>query len=298
MWGGLSSCKTSIDGGVTWGDCTTQPFSSGGKESYAGTADGSVIGTARVGVDCFIKKSIDNGTSWATKFTAAGEACGGGTTGPTWVSCFFDGSCVFVYKNASDLGKVVRSTDNGESWSTIFTGVASTRLIQASSYASPNSVVVQAEGVGWRNVSGSSSSYINSVAWAAGSSCWGAYILNGTAFGVCYSGAGSIYQIRNSLTGALVFSPTLPGAIALGNVGGVALGYGSSVVYTLATWQPVSGLAPIGIYVSRDSGATYTLLGLSNVTVNSMREGDFWAHPTNGCLYFSAGLTPMFGKIC
>jgi hypothetical protein len=300
MWGGTSSCRTSVNGGSTWGNCTTQPFSSGAKEDYAGTANGSVVGGGAVGADCLIKKSTDNGSIWVTKYTGVGvgETCGGGTTGPTRMSCFADGSCTYAYKSPGDLAKVIRSTDNGENWSLVFTGVTSTRLIQAGSYTNPNGTVSQAEGAGWRNFSGSSGSYANSVAWAAGSSCWGAFILSGTAYGVCYSGAGSIYEIRNSLTGTVVFSPSLPGAQPFATQGGLALGYGSNIVYMLAGWVPLSGQVPIGVYVSRDSGATFTLIGLSNIAANSMREGDFWQHPTNGCLYFSAGTIPQFIKIC
>jgi hypothetical protein len=299
MWGSSGvQCNTSVNGGATWSGCTTQPFNSGGKENYAGASDGSVIGTAQPVADCVIKRSIDNGTIWTTVYTGVGQQCDGAAIGSTQLTCLNDGSCTFVYRNpAASTYSVIRSTDNGQNWTTIFTSGTTTLSIQTFTLTNAGGVAppVQSGRVG---VTAVESAWATTSSWAAGSSCWGSFMLGASSFGVCYSGAGSIYEVRDANTGAIIVSPVLSGAVALINTGGVALGFGTSVIYMLAAWQPVSGSAPIGIYVSRDSGATFVLLGLSSINANSMREGDFWQHPLNGCLYFSAGSTPQFVKIC
>jgi hypothetical protein len=228
----------------------------------------------------------------------SGTGCNTSTNGGTQLTCLDDDTCTFVYVNGSSNIKVVRSEDDGMTWTQVLgtgsTGVSVYSLTVDSIGGSspPNASVGTQIGV-----FAIGSVWSASSAWSISSSCWGSFVMNNVAYGVCYSGSGSVYHIRRISTGALVQSPTLPGALALTSNGGLSYSPSNNIIYTLVSWQPPSGNAPIGIYVSKNGGSTYALLTTVPVSV-SMREGDIWKHPINGCLYFSAGNTPMIGKVC
>jgi hypothetical protein len=303
FWGSLagSTCNTSTNGGVTWVGCTTQPpaFTPNGlRETYAGAADGSVIGAAQnVGTGaCEIVRSVDNGANWTTVFTKASRSCSPGNEG-TLLKCRIDGKCILPFLDGgTGVCYTYVSTDNGQSWAE-GTGVATCNASPVNSSWNGTLGIVQPQANGgvshaWFTVDGST--WNKSTAWAAAvGSCWGGVIYNGAGHGICFSSVN--YTLRDT-AGTLELNMTLPGVTALINAGGLGYSLGSNNLYVLATWTPVSGTSPIGVWLTRD-GSTFTLIGTSSVLANSMRGGDFYAG-INGCLYFSAGVNPIFGKIC
>ena len=301
FWGSLvgSTCNTSTNGGATWAACTTQPpaFATGIKETYAGAADGSVIGAAQIGTGaCNIVRSVDNGANWTTVFTKASRSCSPGNEG-TLLKCRSNGVCILPFLDGgTGVCYTYASTDNGQTWAE-GTGVSTCNAAPVNSSFDGTHGMVQPQTNGgvshaWFTVDGST--WNKSTAWpAAAGTCWGGVIYNSTSHGVCFQATN--YTLRDT-AGALELNMTLPGVTAVVNSGGLAYSLGSNNLYVLATWTPVSGASPIGIWITRD-GSTFVLLATTPTSVNSMRGGDFYAG-INGCLYFSAGTTPMFGKIC
>ena len=300
IWGGNgANCRTSTNGGVTFANCTTQPFSSGARESYAGAKDGSVIGTGNVGgVNCTIKRSTDNAITWTTVYTDAGVSCGGALTAQTEVKCLADESCTFVHSNGSTL-TVRRSTDNGQNWSIVTT--VGPFVVDVRSYTHTTDIsIVPGISAGFRGGVATGATWLTTGLYPVGTSaCLGSFVLGGVAYASCYQGPGSVYAIRDGSTGAIISTPTIEGALASAGSGGVTIGYGSNVVYLFASWVPPSGNSPIGVWVSRDSGITFTFLGIGSALANSMGGGDVWQSPINGCIYLSAGISnSQFIRIC
>lgn len=299
MWGsalgGSPACQTSTNGGATWGLCTTQPFTSGGKENYAGAANGNVVATGRVGADCRISTSANNGATWTLRFTGVGVPCGGSLSGPTQLSCFSNGSCTFIFNDGMGHFEVLRSTNNGEGWASVFTSATSVSSLQALAFNLTTLTAVPPASIGFRGVECVGGTCSSSAAWAAGSSCWGAFLSGGAGFGVCYSGTGSVYHIRNIAFGALVNTPSLPDAVALVDSGGPSVGLTTNplVIYTIAA---IGGPTRVRTYRSLDGGASYQTLATSSVAGSGVREADFWEHPLNRCVYWSTA--NEFARIC
>jgi len=303
FWGSLagSTCNTSTNGGATWVACTTQPpaFTPNGvREAYAGAADGSVIGAAQNAgtAACDIVRSTDNGANWTTVFTVASRSCSPSNEG-TLLKCRSDGKCILPFLNGgTNVCYTYVSTDNGQTWAEGI-GVATCNASPVNSSWNGTLGIVQPQGNGGASrayYTTDGSTWNKSTAWAAAAgTCWGGVVYNSAVHAICFSSVN--YTLRDR-DGTLELNMTLPGVLAAVNSGGLGYSLGTNNMYVLATWLPVSGNAPIGIWLTRD-GSTFTLLGKSAITTNSMRGGDFYAG-INGCLYFSAGTNAIFAKIC
>ena len=299
FWGtdGITGgCATSIDGGTTWGLCTTQPYAAAGRELYAGTADGSVIAVEGVNpVLCTIKRSINNGTSWSTVFTTATNC--GSTTGleGQWLYCLSDGRCE-LSSAQTGTAMIYRSSDNGQNWS-----IGETASIgNCSSVGSVwnGSVGInpsEQTGCGGGNIAKAyvavGDTWTASIVWTgAQGNCWGPVIYNGSGRVVCANG--TTYAMYNG-DGSLVSNITLPGTDPTIDTGGPAYSIGTNTLYVLAT-KSVGGL---GIYASRNNLTSFTLI--SSYAPVGIRGGNMFG--ANGCIYFTfggAGANLRFGKIC
>jgi len=305
FWGSVlgasPNCVTSSDSGVTWAGCTTQPFSSGTKEHYAGTADGAVVAVAQVGGNCVVKRSTDLGTTWPTVFTyAVTNGCGGSLLGDFFLKCLPTGDCVMPFINpGTQVLHGLRSTDNGQTWASQTTvagavcgGTAGT------AYDGTNGIqalTATAPGTCKAPFTETAPPWALSVAWPDVGDCWGSVIYNSLPRAICFKTATGNYQMI-SRTGALVANLTLPSALLAIDVGGPSVSIGTNNLYLMATKSVPSGPAPIGIWISQDNLATFTLLATTGVSVNAMKDGSFFS--AQGCLWFSAGTTPLVGKIC
>jgi len=295
FWDGRISCRTSTDGGVTWVNCGTQPFSSGGQEVYAGTSDGHVIGIADLGGTCTIKKSTDNGTNWSTVFTAVVSGCGGALDGGTRLKCLIDGRCDFVFVDGASSPQLLHSDNNGDSWTrTTIGGLASGSYI---SMAWDGTVgVVTANTLRPEYYTGGV--WSQGTAYAACGTISGSVIYNNVAYGICkQTGTSENYRLMSPVTGALFKTITLPGVLT---IDGVALAFSISQnsIYVIAAANTTPSLA-IGIWVSRDDGVTFAKIFESPQSINGMSNaGDIYF--TNGCIYASmlGGSSSMFLKIC
>lgn len=296
FWGTINSvgaCSTSTDGGATWGACTTQPFSSGAKEHYAGASDGSVIAVAQVAGNCVIKRSINNGSTWTTVMTyATTSGCGGANTGGTLLKCLSNGTCEMPFINtATQFCHVLESIDNGQNWSSI-TPIAS--CIGAPSGSAYNGTIgivsYQTTGATTAvlNTTSGFGGWVKSAAWGVGAGdCWGSVIYNGAAHSICFSATN---YTMNSTAGTLELNMILPSVLAVADDGGLAISLGTNNMYVFATMS-IAG-AHSGIWVTRD-GSSFTLIA-TNPANTGMREGDVFL--SNGCIYFA--ISSMFGKIC
>lgn len=119
FWGSLgTNCVTSIDQGVTWSLCTTQPFIGVGVH-VAGTTNGNVVAVASLAGVCTLKLSTNNGTSWTTQFTDATSCILGAGSSQTIKCQQTLGRCDFVFVNIDS--RAFQSNDNGVSWTLITT---------------------------------------------------------------------------------------------------------------------------------------------------------------------------------
>ena len=304
FWGSTraaGTCRTSIDGGAIWAACTSQPFTTGNREFYAGAADGSVIavGTPTGPNTCTVRRSTDNGVSWSTVFTQVG-ACTSGTFEGQRLYCLSNGKCEFVGINGNDA-QIFRTSDNGQTWAAGESAVGGLGAIIGSVWNGLEGILpTQAPGAGG---GGFSKTYVaaadvwtQSTAWnGTQGNCWGKLLLNSIPFAIC-QGAGATpdgrYTLRTS-TGINSLSLTIPNALITSiDAGGVAIAPFTNTIYIMA--QTVS--AAMGTWVSRDNGASFTQITGFGGGGAGIRGGD--AFFANGCVYFAVGSTAMFGKIC
>jgi hypothetical protein len=311
FWGSYTICRTSINGGVTWSDCPTQPFNSGGMEHYAGTSDGAVIGVARLGGPprTSIKRSVDNGVTWNTVYEDTANQFRNPNIGNTKLRCFLDGYCFLVDNDIADSHFfVLESTDNGQTWSVAFTknnnepiGIFNGNLLATNIKDFIDHTVVASPSNGYtttfRGMMKTSNVWsITSLLGSGSVTCWGSFVFNNIPYGMCYD---TQRRIVNLTTGLIEKSPTFDPPIYSGSgaeQGGMSYGYNSTTIYSLQQVL-INSSIHTGIYVSKDSGSSF--VKIFNVDTGSIREMDFWKHPINGCLYWSGAFsTNIFGKIC
>jgi hypothetical protein len=304
FWGSVSGfCKTSINGGVTWLDCPTQPFSDG-TEQCAGTSDGAVIAVARLSNPnrTSIKRSVDNGVTWNTVYEDTVLISGSNTSK---VRCFLDGYCFVVDRDVVDLHFfVLESVDNGQTWSMAFNGlpgISNGLLLAVQIKDFIDHTVVASPPNTYNNIRRGmmkTNNVWDVTPFLVGSgavTCWGSFVFNNTPYGMCYD---TQRRIINLTTGLVEKSPTFDPPIYSGGGaenGGMSYGYNSTTIYSLQQVL-ISSSVHTGIYVSKDSGSSF--VKIFNVFTNGLREADFWKHPINGCLYWSGGSTAVFGRIC
>jgi hypothetical protein len=295
FWGGGSDCNTSSDGGLTWANCTTQPFTSGGIELYVGASDGSVIGSAQLAGVCTIKRSTDNGSNWTTVFTDGAIGCGGAVSGGTRIKCLSDGQCNFIFRNTvTATPRLLASTDNGQNWTLTTVGAAA---ITPVSLAWDGSVgIATANGDRSEKYAGS---------WTQGTAAFagcggfisGSVIYNGVPYGLCKE-AGALSENYRMMTadGALFKTVTLPGAFPGAGTASLAYSLKTDQLYFVAGVDTTPQVA-IGVWVSLDDGVTFVKIYESATSTNGMTNASdiFFS---NGCIYFSGGTTPVFTKIC
>jgi hypothetical protein len=301
MLGGSPNCVTSTDSGATWAGCTTQPFTSGAKEHYAGASDGSVIAIADTGALCTVKRSTDNGATWPTVFTSAfgaGEGCGGSTNGGYLLICIANGECSFPYiNNSPQTCDLLGSTDNGQTWAFLTVGLTGCVMGHSgAAYDGTDGIMSPNAPSGGTSLSLNTviglGGYAKSAVWpVAANTCWGNVAYNGLPHGICF-GTSNSYELR-SAAGVLETTFTLPGVLVLSNSGGLGVSIGPNTLYVIAQKTTPSGA--VGFWVTRDNGASFGLLG-STGAIGGMREGTaYFAH---GCVFASFGTTPVFTKVC
>jgi hypothetical protein len=296
FWGGTgSSCRTSSDGGTTWANCTTQPLSSGSRENYAGTSDGSVIAIGQVGATCTIKRSIDNAANWTTVFTNAVLGCNANGNSGSTVQCLSDGQCDFVFTDGAGLPRVLHSDDDGQNWTLTTNGAVATSTFTTLAWDGINGVVTS---------NGSRGEKYSSGLWTQGGgaiagcdSISGAVVWNSVGYQLCNTnGTGEGFQLRNT-DGTLITSITLPGANQTGANPIYMVALNGSTLYAVTNVVPSPVQLPLGIWLSRDAGVSFTKIFTSSSGVNSINtiSNMFTA---NGCIYFSGGSSAMFVKVC
>jgi len=309
FWGFNASgvdCVTSTNGGATWVGCGSQPGGAGQKQNYAGAADGSVIAIGRVGTECRVHRSIDNGVIWTRVFTStvgSGEACGGGATlGGFMLTCLSTGECIFPYVNVSSTTcDVLRSLNNGINWAFTLAGPLTVcDIVPVVGIYNGSAGVVSPRNtngistLGFFTVSGAAG-YEKSAVWPALNNCWGAVLVNGLPSAICYSSGLLSYSLR-SMTGALLQTLGLTNVLAAVDSGGVGVSWSPSVLYVAATMGNVAPPRPIGFWVSRNSGTSFGFVGQTGISPAGMVGGSMYV--ANGCIYLSAGTTSLFAKIC
>jgi hypothetical protein len=289
------SCARSTDGGVTWPACTTQPFSTGANEVYAGASDGSVIGaTTTTGPNtCTISRSTNNGTSWSVVFTQAND-CNPATAEGQYLFCLSDGRCEWATKGASTF-RIFRSSNNGASWTAGETGDSFCAARDGGAWnGSVGIIPPQDPGCGGGNIAkafvASGDVWTESTAWTgAQGSCWGSVIYNNLPRAICFAAVN--YTMRDS-TGGLVANLTLPNVNAGLDSGGPSVSIGTNILYVFAT---STGPTRLGVWVSRDNLASFNFLGGFTGT-SGLRGGN--AFYANGCVYINGDTPSTFAKVC
>ena len=120
-----NGCVLSVDGGLTFVNCTTNPPSGGGTIGhYAITSVGTYLAMSNSGVNCIIGRSVDNAVSWSTVYnsTVAGNCVGDNRSSN--IKCASGGSCLFYGRtSAGNQTVILVSTDDGQSWVSVFNTV-------------------------------------------------------------------------------------------------------------------------------------------------------------------------------
>jgi len=295
-----TGCRTSTDGGATWGACTTNPFTPGTKEHYAGTVDGGVIAVSQVVGDCVIRKSVDNAASWTTVFTfTVATGCGGPISAGTFLKCLANGECHMLVTGPGTGCNILESTENGNigTWLNVLTDVSCFAATPTGySYDGTDGIMTQSGAStlsGWFTFTGGIG-WTSSAVWPGTvGQCWGSVILSGVPRAICYNTGDANYTLRD-VDGVVVTNLVLPNAVLLVSNGGLGMSIaGTSLLYVVAT---SSNPSAIGVWASRDAGVSFGRIGTIGPSV-VIREGDIFF--ANGCIYFSGGLiTPVFAKVC
>jgi len=292
--GAVGACQTSIDGGITWGGCTTQAFSSGsGGESYAGASDGSVIAIGSITGTCTIKRSIDNAANWTTVFTDANACFLPGQPGQNlW--CLSDSRCEYQMNNGG-TARVYRSSDNGANWVQGTTGTGGNCTIVGTQWdGSAGIMPSENTGCGGGNIAktwvAAADVWTDSVTWTgAQGDCWTPVVYNSTGRVICNAGAAlTMYSSAGASVAVLILPTSLVGLDSQGP----AWGWATNTLY-IAAQNVTTG---IDVHVSRDNLVSFTKLGTFTGGGAGPRGGNMFA--ANGCIYVTTGLTPMFGKVC
>jgi hypothetical protein len=304
FWGALNTvtvgaCVSSTDGGLTWPACASQPFVAGNREFYAGASDGSVIAVGTPGGTCTIRRSTNLGVSWATVFTVV-QACTSGNLEGQRLRCVTSGACEFIANNNTD-SQVIRSSDNGQSWTAGEVGLLNAPNVGMAWDGSVGISASENPGVGGgfivRAFSAIADVWAQSTnTWSTQGDCWGSFVYNATTPRVICQGAGAVpnalYSVRDT-TGGLVASLTLPGANTTSiDIGGVGIAPFTNTFYIFA--MPTVG--GITVWLSRDNFVTFASLGTFGGGGAGIRGGNTFY--SGGCVYLTAGTTPMFGKVC
>lgn len=297
-WGGTgAACRTSTDGGTTWANCTTQPLNSGSQEFYAGSSDGGVIATGDLAGTCTIKKSIDNGANWSTVYSNASlPGCGGALSGGTRLKCLSDSRCDFVFVNSTTtFPNVLHSSNDGQTWALTANGGIGTTAYLSMAWDGTTGVV---SANTFRPEYYASGTWAEGVAYTGCGLISGSMIYNGIGYGICRDTvANEKFKLVDPVTGVPFKTVTLPGVI---QTGVPALGYSVATnnLYMIAPLNTAPASA-IGVFVSRDDGASFVNIFTSSQGINSMtNRGDITG--AGGCIYFSVlgGGPTMFAKIC
>lgn len=305
FWGNNGiGCRTSTNDGVTWANCTVVPTSSGGKEDIGSASDGSILNAARGGgalpgtaSDCVIRRSTDNAASWSAGFIVTGAACGGALENGNRMVCLSTGECILAFLDVGTAnGRVLRSTDNGATWTLVFsTAGAGGATITAVAY---NGNVGFATGgfAGQPSMVAAGATWSLAVAnFPAGTSnCLGAYIMTNAAFVACEF---TSPQMRIYNTGIGIISTfTMPNSSP--TFGPITYSLRTGLIYAAKSHTVTAGALPIGVWVSTNSGTTWNELGVGNTLANSMAGGSIYLSPHTGCIYVSGGTIAQFIKIC
>jgi hypothetical protein len=292
--GGVGNCVTSVNGGLNWGACTSQPFTTGNKEYYAGASDGSVLalGTTTGPTTCTVRRSVDNGSNWSTVFTLA-QQCTAGTVEGQLLYCLGNGNCEFVGNDGGGNVQVFRSSNNGASWSAGETGTGGNCSMPGIAWNGSSGIAPsEATGCGGGNIAkayvAASDAWTTSVTWnGTQGDCWGPIVYNGSGKVICNDGTTG-YKIYTS-AGALSQALTLPGSLVAIDAGGLGYGYGTNTLYVFAQGT----VGDSRVWVTRD-GTTFVNLG--QVSAGGMRGGNTFF--TNGCVYITITSPARFSKVC
>jgi hypothetical protein len=313
----VNFCTTSADGGITWNNCSTQPFSGTTPARFVGAADGAVVGVSKLSFPdrTVIVRSVDNGVTWSTVYIDTANRYGGVAIGRNSdLRCFLDGYCFVISRDSVDSHFfVLESIDNGQTWSVAFTknnndppGTSNgfIKSIAIKDYGDHSVVAAPVDGgfgsnrgmMKFNNVWG-----VTGIMNVSILAC-GSYIFNNIPYGMCYDGVKRVIVDLPSATtvGIPTFNPPIYSGFGA-EQGGMSLGFDSTTIYSLQNVQIGSNKAT-GIYVSKDSGVSFTMIfSQINAMNNLFDAAEFWKHPINGCLYWnteSASNGNMFGKIC
>lgn len=296
FWGTTGTgCRTSLNGGMTWAACTTQPLSSGGQEQYAGASDGSVIAIGQVATTCTVKRSTDNGSNWTTVYTAASTAiiCGGAISGGSRLKCLSDARCTFsTGHGVTGVPIALESTDNGQTWVSSVYGAAGINPISmawdgSAGISTSNTLRSGKYAAGWSQ---------GALAFAGCGTISGSVVYNNAAYGLCKDPTVGSTAVRLMTPDGVLFKTlTLPGAQTGAGVGILAFGWATNVIYVVTAVN--TSPQALGVWVSKDNGASFTLIYQTPTTTNSMQaNSDIFA--ANGCIYFSGGISAVFVRIC
>ena len=304
IWGDVTTtCVSSVDGGLTWPNCASQPGADGNNYEYvAETANGSVIAAGRDGgnVTCLIRQSTNTGTSWTTVMSVAGNCSNGGARGQR-LFCLSDGRCEWLVFDITSTSFVTfRSSNNGLTWSN--SSVAANMCTIASGQWDGSAGVVPSENPGCggggvaKTLSAAGDVWTASATWdGTQGDCWGSVIYNGTPRVLCQSSGAPLtanYTLRDT-TGANFATLILPNALTTSiDAGGIAHTLKTNVLYVAAS----TATSTIGVWVSTDNLVTFLQIGTLGGGGAGIREGN--AFNANGCIYMTYGFTAAFAKIC
>lgn len=257
------NCVKSINAGVLWSQCISQPPTNGGTlTGIAATKNGTVISVASTASVCTIGRSTNSTVSWSTVYST-GPVCSG-DPGQSVVRCV-EVTCV-IGTNQSSRPGVLISIDDGETWNVGFqsstkVGIPTTLFFDGingvivTNFRDSDNIIYTTSGVnGWTNSP-------NALGITA---CYGATF--SPSFGlvtICTSGTG-IRKLVNVITGVII-DLIIPNLLSDGFPKIIAFDGNHYVTSTVS-------IPGCGIWATQEAGTNMVQL-LCNGAFNTMGGG-------------------------
>ena len=278
--GTAPTCVTSTDLGTNWVACTTQPWVGTTFPQIASASDGSLVTLADdpslVAFDCTIKRSIDNGVSWAVVFvsTVPFISCNHSGMSQTMYCQPTGGQCDAGNTRFGTTTRVFRSADNGANWSSIDVSTTNANVLGGIVFNGTQGVFSTDFIANDVVALSTSNTWISSAVWAATASYQTirmGFLFGGTSPQLITQSTGTLgvfHRVDTIGTSLQQMTPPLIRAAAASRL--QALYWGGSMYYV--TYPPTAG-GGVGLIVAitGDNFGSFNVIYTDNSNFSSDR---------------------------
>jgi hypothetical protein len=305
-----TNCRVSNDGGFTWSNCVSNPGITSAYLNYAVARNGAIIAADNDsgGSVLRVRRSTDGAVTWSTVFETGNVDSVATKISPNVkLRCSrYSDTCVYPFKDVSNNGRALVSTDNGATWTQVLIGTIVYGNGPFVLTSSPTSEI----GMWFPNNSDGVSNFkpllFTNGTWSLGSiiptttggQCNWDYVINGNRRAICHVGSsGTTYEVRNE-AGTVINTFTLPDVPSDNgqNLVGLAISVRPTGIWLLRG----TAAGRTGLWVSNDSGASFVKIFETDTAGQGIGNQGSIYEGVNGCIYASwtAGSSSTIIRVC